>query len=423
MESIEIEGGSPLRGEVEIGGAKNAVLPMMAASILVKGPVCIHNVPRLLDVINFLELLREMGVKGSYENHILHLDATNLISCKAPYEHVSKMRASIYVLGPLLARFGQAKVALPGGCAWGPRPVNLHQDAMIALGAELKLKHGDIVAKAKDGLKGNLIAFDISSVGATGNAIMAAVLADGTTVIENASGEPEMTALADFLIGMGARIEGAGTKTITIHGVSELKQDEPFKNIPDRIEAGTFLAMGAITGGDITVRNIRPDHLGMVISRLERMGCQLEMGEDYIRISVPPEGLTGVDIITEPYPGFPTDLQAQFLALLSLADGAGVVTETIYQDRFTHVPELQRLGAKITQSGNVASVTGVGRLQGANLRSTDIRASSALILGGLAAEGRTKISHIHHIDRGYESIEVKIAGLGGRISRVVDKDE
>ncbi len=423
MESILIEGGIPLRGEVTISGAKNAVLPMMAASLLVKGPVQIQNVPRLLDVMNFLELLREMGVKGSYENRTLNLDATDVISCKAPYEHVSKMRASIYVLGPLLARFGQAKVALPGGCAWGPRPVNLHQDAMSALGAELTLKHGDIVAKAPNGLRGNRIAFDISSVGATGNAMMAAVLAEGTTIIENAAIEPEMTALVDFLVSMGARIEGAGGKTVTIEGVSELRQSTPFVNIPDRIEAGTFLAMGAITGGEIMVRSVRPDHLGMVVARLERMGCLLTIGDDFITISVSETGLQGVDIITEPYPGFPTDLQAQFMALLSLANGMGMVTETIYQDRFTHVPELQRLGARITQSGNVASVSGVLSLQGADLKSTDIRASSALILGGLAAEGRTRISHVYHIDRGYEAIEKKIAGLGGRISRIVDSDE
>jgi UDP-N-acetylglucosamine 1-carboxyvinyltransferase len=417
MDEILIEGGLPLRGEVMIGGAKNAVLPMMAACLLVPGPIRIENVPRLRDVATFLDLLHALGVQGGYENHALHLDASHVTSFEAPYLHVKKMRASIYVLGPLLARFGRARVSLPGGCAWGPRPVNLHQDAMRALGANLALEHGYIVADARR-LRGARIVFDISSVGATCNALMAAVLAEGQTVIENAAAEPEITALADFLVALGARIAGAGTKTITIEGVTALAAREPFTNIPDRIEAGTFLAAGAITGGDITLRGVRPDHLAMVIARLERMGCEIASTATTIRIQAGPAALSSVDIVTEPYPGFPTDLQAQFMALLCLARGTGVITETIYPDRYTHVPELRRLGAQITLSGNVATVTGVERLQGASVMSTDIRASSALILGGLAADGWTRVSRIYHIDRGYERIEAKLQGLGARIRRV-----
>ncbi len=417
MEGIVIEGGRPLSGEVTIGGAKNAILPMMAACLLVPGTVRIRNVPRLRDVATFLSLLRPLGVRGAYEDHCLALDATRVTSFEAPYDHVKKMRASIYVLGPLLARFGQARVSQPGGCAWGPRPVNMHQEAMCALGADLKLEHGYMVAQDAR-LRGTRIAFDISSVGATANAMLAAVLAEGTTLIENAAGEPEIAALVDFLLAMGARIEGGGTKTITIHGVRTLQPPDDFVNIPDRIEAGTFLAAGAITGGDVTVRNVRPDHLGMVMTRLERMGCCLDVSADSIRITVPRNRLTSVDVVTEPYPGFPTDLQAQFMALLCVADGTGVVTETIYPDRFTHVPELQRLGAKITLSGSVATVTGTDDLQGANVMSTDIRASSALILGGLAAEGHTNVSRVYHIDRGYEAIETKMSQLGARIRRV-----
>lgn len=417
MEAILVKGGRALRGEVPIGGAKNAVLPMMAACLLVSGPVRLLNVPRLRDVQTFLDLLTEMGVKCGYEDHSLVLDASELTSFEAPYDHVKRMRASIYVLGPLLGRFGKARVSLPGGCAWGPRPVNLHQDAMEALGANLNLDHGYIVAEAKQ-LRGARITFDVSSVGATGNAMMAAVLAKGTTVLENAASEPEMIALADFLIAMGAQIEGAGTKTITVEGGHRLTAPESYRTIPDRIEAGTYLVAGAITGGDVTVTGVNADHMGMVLARLERMGCALEIQEDRIRLQAPEGGLRSADVVTEPYPGFPTDLQAQFMALLCVANGVGVVTDTIYPDRFMHVPELTRLGAKITLNGNVATVAGVPSLQCANLMSTDIRASSALILGGLAASGTTKVSRVYHIDRGYESIEKKLALLGADIERI-----
>ncbi len=420
MDAIVVEGGQPLRGDIQVGGAKNAVLPMMAACLLVPGPVRIRNVPKLRDVHTFLALLRDLGVEGGFEDHSLLLDATSVRSHEAPYDHVKKMRASIYVLGPLLARFGEARVSQPGGCAWGPRPVNFHHDAMRALGAELTLEHGYIVGRAR-GLQGATIVFDISSVGATANAMMAAVLAEGTTRIENAACEPEIVALAEFLCALGARIEGAGTKSVAVHGVKNLGQREPFENIPDRIEAGTLLAAGAITGGDVTISGARPDHMGMVLARLERMGCRLEVQADRVRLRVSEGRLRGVDIVTEPYPGFPTDLQAQFMALLCVAAGGGVVRETIYPDRFTHVPELERLGARITLAGNVATVEGGTRFQGARVMSTDIRASSALILAGLAAEGTTHVSRVYHIDRGYERIETKLAALGARIQRVQEE--
>lgn len=419
MEALQIDGGIPLRGTVPIGGAKNAVLPMMAASLLVPGPVTIRNVPHLRDVTTFLALLQDMGVAGDYEDHVLHLDASHLTSHEAPYDHVKRMRASIYVLGPLLARAGRARVSLPGGCAWGPRPVNLHQDAMIALGADLALEHGYIVARANR-LRGSLIAFNVPSVGATGNTMMAAALAQGTTVIENAACEPEIAALADFLNALGARVSGGGSNRITIEGVEALNPGVTFDAIPDRIEAGTFLAAGAITGGDVTVSGARSDHLTMVLERFERMDCRLEINDDSIRLVAPKGRLHAVEIVTAPYPGFPTDLQAQFMALLCVAEGSSVITETIYPDRFTHVPELCRLGAQITQSGNTAAVTGVAHLQAAKLMSTDIRASSALILGGLAAQGRTRVSRIYHIDRGYEAIERKLAMIGARIVRLAD---
>ncbi|MBD3235576.1 MAG: UDP-N-acetylglucosamine 1-carboxyvinyltransferase [Candidatus Eisenbacteria bacterium] len=417
MEAFRIEGGVPLRGAVRIGGAKNAVLPMMAAALLVPGPVEIRNVPRLRDVTTLLGLLREMGVRGELRDHTLELDAARIDSHEAPYDHVKRMRASIYVLGPLLARCGEARVSLPGGCAWGPRPVNLHQDAMLALGADLQLEHGYIVARAGR-LRGARIVFDLSSVGATGNAMMAATLAQGTTVIENAACEPEISALADFLNALGARIEGAGGRTVTIEGVEALTPGVSFETIPDRIEAGTFLVAGAITRGEVTITGVRPEHLTLVLSRLEKMGCRLETDGTSVHLSVPGDGLQAVDVVTEPYPGFPTDMQAQFMALLCTANGSGVVTETIYPDRFTHVPELCRLGARITLSGNVATVTGGAPLSGAKMMSTDIRASSALILGGLASEGWSHVSRIYHIDRGYERIEERLARLGARIRRV-----
>ena len=416
MDAIEIVGGNQLQGEIEISGAKNAALPMMAASLLIPGETRIKNVPKLRDIETMLELLNLLGVEGGYDDHSLRLDASRIASTEAPYDLVRQMRASIYVLGPLLARLGHARVSLPGGCAWGPRPVDLHIKGMERLGAEISLEHGYIVAAAPNGLRGARIAFDISSVGATGNVMMAAALARGTTRVENAACEPDIVALADFLNAAGARITGHGTKLIEIEGVSSLRAIE-FTNIPDRIETGTFLAAGAIAGGDIVCTHARPDHLTHVLSRLRDMGCDISVEADRIRLRAG-SPLQSVDVTTEAYPGFPTDLQAQFMALLAVARGTAVIVETIYSDRFTHVPELERLGAHITLRGNVATVRGVESLQGTRVMSTDIRASSALILAGLVAQGTTTVSRVYHIDRGYEAIERKLSGVGALIHRI-----
>lgn len=415
MDAIEVTGGKPLSGEVAISGAKNAALPMMAASLLIPGQTFLRNVPHLRDIVTLLDLLRLLGVQGGYEDHCLRLDASQIASTEAPYDLVRQMRASIYVLGPLLARFGRARVSLPGGCAWGPRPVDLHIKGMEALGAKIELDHGYIVATAEK-LKGRRIAFDISSVGATGNVMMAACLADGITRIENAACEPDIVALADFLNAAGARITGHGTKTVEIEGVDSLHAVD-FANIPDRIETGTYLAAGAITGGDIVVTGARPDHVTIVLSHLREMGCDIRVDEGGIRLRRAGP-LKAIDMRTEVYPGFPTDLQAQFMAMMSVAQGTSVIVETIYSDRFTHVPELERLGARITLQGNVATVRGVEGLQGTRVMSTDIRASSALILAGLVARGTTTISRVYHIDRGYESIEGKLTGLGATVRRI-----
>jgi UDP-N-acetylglucosamine 1-carboxyvinyltransferase len=415
MDAIEIVGGKRLSGEVPISGAKNAALPMMTASLLIAGKTTIRNVPHLRDIVTLLDLLRLLGVEGGYEDHSLHLDATNLTSTEAPYDLVRQMRASIYVLGPLLARFGRARVSLPGGCAWGPRPVDLHIKGMEMLGAKIELDHGYIVASC-DRLRGARVGFDVSSVGATGNVMMAATLARGTTRIENAACEPDIVALAEFLNAAGARITGHGTKSIEIEGVDALHPVE-FTNIPDRIEVGTYLAAGAITGGDITCTRTRPEHVGIVLDRLSEMGCEVTTAADRIRLRRPGP-LRAVDIRTEVYPGFPTDLQAQFMALLSVAEGTGVITETIYPDRFSHLPELTRLGARITLQGNAATVRGIASLQGTNVMSTDIRASSALILAGLIARGTTVVSRVYHIDRGYEGIERKLSAIGAGIRRI-----
>lgn len=415
MDAIEVVGGRHLTGKVAISGAKNAALPMAVASLLIPGRVRIRNVPHLRDIATVLELLQLLGVEGGYEDHSLILDASNVRSTEAPYDLVRQMRASIYVLGPLLARFGKARVSLPGGCAWGPRPVDLHIKGMQMLGAEVELDHGYIVARA-DRLTGARIAFDVSSVGATGNVMMAASLARGATRIENAACEPDIVALAEFLNAAGARIAGHGTKTIEIEGVDALHPVE-FENIPDRIETGTFLAAGAIAGGEIVCTRTRPDHVDIVLSRLREMGCEVDSEGDAIRLRRHGP-LRAADIRTEVYPGFPTDLQAQFMALLCVSQGTSVIVETIYSDRFTHVPELERLGARITLQGNAATVRGVRQLQGTRVMSTDIRASSALILAGLVAAGTTVVSRVYHIDRGYERIEEKLRGLGAEVRRI-----
>jgi len=414
LDKIVIVGGKPLRGRIPVYGAKNAVLPIMAATLLASGKYEIDAVPVLRDVRTMAHLLRIIGAQVVQDGHKLTIDTQHCSFLEAPYELVKTMRASIYVLGPLVARFGRARVSLPGGCAWGPRPVDFHIKGMQKLGAEIDLDRGYIVARAEK-LRGSTITLDIPSVGATGNILMAATLAEGRTVIENAAREPEITALAQFLVQMGAEIEGIGTDRLVIHGVDELRPTD-FRVIPDRIEAGTFLLAGAITGGDVTVTNVVPEHLRAVLTKLEDAGVELVEGKDWIQIRAP-ERVKPVDVTTAVYPGFPTDMQAQWMALMSVADGSSVITDTIFLDRFTHVAELQRLGARIRMEGNSAHVTGVEKLQGAPVMSTDLRASACLILAGLAAEGRTDVSRVYHIDRGYERIEERLKLLGADIWR------
>ena len=414
MDKIVIVGGKPLHGTLPVYGAKNAVLPIMAATLLASGRYEVDAVPDLRDVRTMAHLLRIIGAQVVQKDHKLWIDTQHCSFLEAPYELVKTMRASIYVLGPLLARFGQARVSLPGGCAWGPRPVDFHIKGMQKLGADVELDRGYIVAKAKR-LRGATITLDIPSVGATGNILMAATLAEGRTVIENAAREPEITALAEFLVQMGAKIEGLGTDRLVVEGVEELHPTD-FQVIPDRIEAGTFLVAGAITGGDVTVTNVVPEHLRAVLTKLEDAGVELSEGDDWIRVRAP-KRVKPVDVTTAVYPGFPTDMQAQWMALMSVADGSSVITDTIFLDRFTHVAELQRLGARIRMEGNSAHVTGVEKLQGAPVMSTDLRASACLILAGLAAEGRTDVSRVYHIDRGYERIEERLKLVGAEIWR------
>jgi UDP-N-acetylglucosamine 1-carboxyvinyltransferase len=412
-----VRGGGPLRGEVPISGSKNAALPILTASILFEDALHVDNVPDLRDIVTLTRLLEVLGVRTRRDGRSLTLDAGSLVSTEAPYDLVRRMRASIYVLGPLLARCGEARVSLPGGCAWGPRPVDLHVLAMERLGATVDIDHGYLVAQAPaGGLRGDVIRFPISSVGATCNALFACVTARGTTVLENAAAEPEVVALAEFLEACGARIRGHGTRTMTIEGVEKLR---PAKHsiIPDRIEAGTYLVAGAITGGDLRLTGCRPDHLEAVIEVLREAGSAIDVGESELRIrgEVPPRG---VHVVTAPYPGFPTDMQAQLMALASIGVGVSVVQDTIYRDRFTHVAELNRLGADIRLDGDTAVIHPAGGLSGANVMATDLRASAALILAGLVAAGETKVSRVYHIDRGYEAVEKKLAAVGADIERV-----
>ncbi len=414
MDKIVVIGGNALRGEVEISGAKNAVLPIMAAALLASGVYRIRRVPILRDVRTMSHLLRIIGARVDREGHELRIDTTHCSFYEAPYELVKTMRASIYVLGPLVARFGYARVSLPGGCAWGPRPVDFHIKGIQKLGAEVSLERGYIVARAKR-LRGTTITFDIPSVGATGNLMMAATLAEGTTVIENAAREPEIASLAEFLTRMGAQIEGIGTDRLVIHGVEELHPTD-YDVIPDRIEAGTFLIAGAITQGEVTVKRVVPEHIRSLLTKLTDAGVEVGEGEDWVRVRCD-RRVKAVDVTTAVYPGFPTDMQAQWMALMSVADGTSVIVDTIFLDRFTHVAELKRLGADIRMDGNSAHVVGVEKLQGAPVMSTDLRASACLILAGLVAEGRTDVSRVYHIDRGYERIEEKLRALGAEIWR------
>jgi len=415
VDKFVIHGGRPLNGSVAISGAKNATLALMPAALLSGGVCRLRNTPLLRDVTTMSALLQSMGVSIDMRDNILTLDTAGVNKYEAPYEHVKKMRASIYVLGPLLGRFGKAKVSMPGGCAWGPRPVNLHIEGMRKLGAEIDLKGGYIVAEAKR-LKGAKINFDVSSVGATGNVMMAAVLAQGTTVIENAALEPEITFLAEFLVSMGASIDGIGTTTLEIQGVDALHPTD-VDTIPDRIEAGTFLVAAALTGGTVTLTGVIPGHLSAVIRKLEDTGCRLTSTDDMITI-IAPRRISPVDVTAAVYPGFPTDMQAQWTALMAVASGASVVTDTIYADRFKHIPELIRLGADIELKENAAVIRGVDHLTGAKVMSTDLRASASLILAGLVAENTTEVLRVYHLDRGYERIESKLRALGADIQRV-----
>lgn len=418
MDKFVIVGGNRLSGEVTVGGAKNAALPLLAASLLANGTTCINNVQPLSDIKTICRLLEILGAKCRVEKDKVSVDTSGLRSYEAPYSLVKTMRASIYVLGPLLARFRQAKISLPGGCAWGPRPVNLHIEGMRKLGAEVELEEGYIVAKTRQ-LKGSRIDLAFPSVGATGNIMMAAVTAKGETIINNAAREPDIAILGKFLEKMGAVIHGIGTSTLRIQGVDELLPCS-FDNIPDRIEAGTFMIASAITCGEVKLMNCHPYHCQAVMQRLELAGCAIQSGEDWVRVKR--EGdLEPVNVSTEVYPGYPTDLQAQWIALMSLAKGTSHVTDTIYTVRFTHVAELMRLGADITMKNNTAIVKGVPFLKGAPVMSTDIRASASLILAGLAAKGRTDVSRVYHIDRGYYRIENKLAQLGADIQRVKDE--
>ena len=368
----------------------------------------------LRDVKTMSKLLVNMGANVATEDHALEITTNGLTHLEAPYELVKTMRASVYVLGPLLGRHGYAKVSLPGGCAWGPRPVNLHIEGMRKLGADIQIDGGYIIAKAKR-LKGAHISFDIPSVGATGNLLMAAVLAKGTTVIENAAREPEITATAEFLVKMGAKVEGIGTEHLVIEGVDELHPAEDTV-VPDRIEAGTFMVAAHLTGGDVILDRVNPGHVSAITAKLVDSGAKVEEGPDWIRVHSKGR-VTPVDMTTAVYPGFPTDMQAQWMALMSVAKGSTVITDTVFDDRFTHVAELRRLGADITLDHNVAIIKGVSHLSGAPVMSTDLRASASLILAGLVAKGRTDVSRVYHIDRGYENIEHKLQGLGARIWR------
>lgn len=402
-----------------VSGAKNAALALMPATLLASGNYAFSNTPDLRDVSTMGRLLQTMGVDVGREGHVVKINTFRVNRFEAPYEHVKKMRASIYVLGPLIARYGHAKVSLPGGCAWGPRPVNLHIEGIRKLGAHIDVEGGYIVAKAKR-LTGRKIDFEVSSVGATGNVLMAAVLARGTTVLTNAAREPEITALGKFLVRMGAKIDGIGTDRLEVQGVDALHPvDEEM--IPDRIEAGTLLVAAAITGGNVRLTNCRTPHLRSLLAHLKQAGCRVRSNEDWVALRAPRQ-LKAVNVTTGVYPGFPTDMQAQWIALMSTAKGACRVVDTIYFDRFKHVPELVRLGADIEIHGNVAQVRGVKRLAGAKVMSTDLRASAALVLAGLVAEGRTEVLRVYHLDRGYDHLEKKLRSLGARIRRVAGRE-
>ncbi len=419
MNKLLIQGGVTLNGEVRISGAKNAVLPILAATLLAEGTSIVQNVPHLHDVTTTVALLGSMGVSVTVDETMsIEVDASTLTTQVAPYDLVRTMRSSILVLGPLLARYGYAEVSLPGGCAIGSRPVNIHIKGMQEMGADIEVKNGYIIAKANR-LKGARIFMDMVTVTGTENLMMAAVLADGTTILENAAREPEVTDLAKFLNKMGAKISGAGTDTLTIEGVESL-QGTTYKVVPDRIETGTFLVAAAITGGKVKVKDTDPTLLDAVLDKLRDAGATIECGDDWIELDMKGKRPKSVNVRTAPYPAFPTDMQAQFTALNVVAEGTGTIVETIFENRFMHVQELQRMGANIEVEGNTAIVRGVESLNAAPIMATDLRASASLILAGLVAQGETEVLRIYHIDRGYELIEEKLSYLGAEIRRVAE---
>ena len=415
MDKIIVEGGHQLHGEVKVSGAKNAALPLIAATLLAPGWHTLKNVPDLRDTRTIMVLLETFGVEWQRDGSTLRINSTNLNNCEASYELVKTMRASVLVLGPLVARMGKARVSLPGGCAIGARPIDFHLQALKNLGAEIVLEHGYVEARVDGRLQGGTVYFDIPSVTATENILMAASLAEGVTVIKNAAREPEIGNLVDMLVGMGATIEGRGSDQLTIHGVKEL-QAVDIEVIPDRIEAGTYLMAVGAAGGEVTVTNCNPGHLPALLEKLRKSGLEIEEGTDWIRVKRNGP-LQCVDITTMPYPGFATDLQAQIMALMTLSNGVSVINETIFENRFMHVAELQRMGADIRVDGHSAIVTGTGKLTGAPVMATDLRASASLVVAALAAEGTTEISRVYHLDRGYENLELKLTNLGAVIRR------
>lgn len=419
MDKLLIRGGNPLTGTVTISGSKNSALPILAASILSEESLRIANVPHLNDVTTMIELLGTIGLDVTVEeNMTIEVRTRDIVNLRAPYDLVKTMRASFLVLGPLLAIHGHAEVSLPGGCAIGPRPVDQHLKGLSALGADIRVEEGYVVADAKKGLTGTKIDMDVKTVGGTQNLMMAATLARGETTIHNAACEPEVTELAACLVAMGARIEGAGTDTLTIEGVSSLQGGE-FRIMPDRVETGTYLIAAAATHGHLLLRNTCPGHIAAVTKKLQESGVSITMGDDWIRVDAGAHDLTAVDICTEPYPGFPTDMQAQYVALNAISKGTSRITETIFENRFMHVHELARLGADISFDGKTTAVVkGVTGLRGAPVMATDLRASFSLVIGGLVADGETLVDRIYHIDRGYECIEEKLQSIGADVRRL-----
>ena len=415
MDNILVQGGRRLKGEVHISGAKNAALPILAATLLCDGTNTLTNVPNLRDIRSTMDLLTHLGVRCEMADHVLTADAAGLNNHEAPYDLVRKMRASILVLGPLVARLKKARVSLPGGCAIGARPINLHLKGLQRLGAKIDLAHGYVEASCEK-LRGAEIYFDVVTVTGTENLMMAAVLAEGTTVLRNAAREPEIISLADTLVKMGARIEGAGSSEVTIHGVERLHPVE-IRIIPDRIETGTFMTAAVLTGGDVTIQGAQAEHVEAIMHKLRLAGARIDAADQSIRVQA--DGpVASVDVKTLPYPGFPTDMQAQFMVLMTVAQNTSLITETIFENRFIHVSELRRMGADITVSGNSALVKGVKRLSGAPVMATDLRASACLILAGLIADNTTEVNRVYHLDRGYEEMEKKFERLGAAIERV-----